>query len=291
MFKNASLARVSGLTSAGDLGALAGLARFAHCGPTQPLAIGFVPPREQNGALCESVAGHWVMAVQIETRTVPASEIAKLVDRRAKEIEGETGRKAGKKQRRELKDEAVLELMPKAFPKLARVLVWIDPLQGLLVVDSSSTSKTDAVITLIVQALGLKVAPLTMQVAPAAMMRAWLHVAQGLGPFDLGTECELKAEGTKATVRYANLSVDAPEVRAHVAGGKAVRRLGLEWANGSAASFVLADDLTLRKIAMDIPSSNGYPADAFDADITMMMGALRVLIADLIEALGGEVRS
>ena len=136
MFKNASLARVSGLTSAGDLGALAGLARFAHCGPTQPLAIGFVPPREQNGALCESVAGHWVMAVQIETRTVPASEIAKLVDRRAKEIEGETGRKAGKKQRRELKDEAVLELMPKAFPKLARVLVWIDPKAQLLVLDS-----------------------------------------------------------------------------------------------------------------------------------------------------------
>lgn len=291
MFKNLTLARVTGLSSAGVLGAAAQTAPFAPCGPTQVASVGFAPPRGSQGAWCESVAGHWILAVKLQAKTVPPAEIDKLVDARAAAIERETGRKPGKKQRRELKDEALLELLPKAFPKDTTVLVWIDAERGLLALDNVSPAKTDVVTALLVQALGLVVAPLQTTVAPAAWMRDQLIGDPENNGFDLGNECELRNPETKATVRYANLSVATPEVTEHVLGGKQVRRLGLEWTNGTVADFVLADDGTLRKIDLTIPATaRSEGADDFDANIALGTGALRVLIADLIAALGGEVQ-
>lgn len=291
MFKNLTLARVKGLTSAGELGLAARNTPFSPCGPTQVASAGFVPPRGPLQAGCESVAGHWILGVKIQTKTVPPAEIDKLVDARAAAIERETGRKPGKKQRRELKDEALLELLPKAFPKDTTVLVWIDAERGLLALDNVSPAKTDVVTTLLVQALGLVAAPLQTAVAPAAWMRDQLIGDPENNGFDLGNECELRNPETKATVRYANLSVATPEVTEHVLGGKQVRRLGLEWTNGTVADFVLADDGTLRKIDLTIPATaRSEGADDFDANIALGTGALRVLIADLIAALGGEVQ-
>lgn len=289
MFKNLTLARVTGLTSAGVLGAAAQTAQFAPCGPTQVASVGFVPPRGPHGAWCESVVGHWILAVQLQTKAVPPAEIDKLVDKQAAAIERETGRKPGKKQRRELKEEALLELLPKAFPKDTKVLVWIDVDRGLLAMDNVSPAKTDAVATLLVQAMGLIVAPLQTEVSPAAWMRDQLVGDPGVDKFDLGSECELRNPETKATVRYSNLSLAAPDVREHVQGGKAVRKLGLEWTNGAVADFVLADDGTLRKIDLTTPLGDGQATDEFDANITLGAGTLRVLIADLIAALGGEI--
>lgn len=290
MFKNLTLARVKGLTSAGDLGVAARDARFMPCGPTQQASVGFVPPRAAHGAWCESIAGHWIVAVKIQTKTVPPSEIDKWVDAAGAKVEQETGRKPGRKHRAELKEQALLELLPKAFPKDKLVRVWIDAERGLLALDSVSASTTDTAYAMLARVLGLTIAPLQTVVAPAAWMRWVLDCQQGSGGFDLGNECELRNPETKATVRYSNLSLAAPDVREHVLGGKEVRRLGLEWTNGVLADFVLADDGTLRKIDLVVPPADAEAAaDAFDADVAIGAGTLRVLIADLIAALGGEV--
>lgn len=290
MFKNLTLARVSGLTSADSLTPGAWGAQFAPCGPTQVASVGFVPPRGPHGAWCESVAGQWILAVKLQAKAVPPAALDKHVNAAAAVIERETGRKPGKKHRRELKDQALLELLPHAFPKDTTVLVWIDAERGLLAMDNVSPAKTDVVTTLLVQALGLVVAPLQTVMSPEAWMREQLVGDPLNNGFDLGSECELRNPETKATVRYSNLSLAAPDVREHVLGGKAVRKLGLEWTNGTVADFVLAEDGTLRKIDLTVPPGDGKAADEFDANITLGTGALRVLIADLIEALGGEVQ-
>ena len=289
MFKNLTLARVKGLTSAGDLGVAARDARFMPCGPTQQASVGFVPPREANGAWCESIAGHWIVAVKIQTKTVPPSEIDKWVDAAAGKVEHETGRKPGKKQRRELKEQALLELLPKAFPKDKVVLVWIDSVMGLVALGTASAATADAVWTLLAQVTGASFATVQTVVAPAAWLKDML-LEGTRGPFDIGREVEMYAPDTGAKVRFSDHDLANSSVRNHIQNGKRVSRLALEWTNGTVADFVLDDSLVLRKVDVTVPPAGEPAVDAFDADVTIHCGTLRLVLADLITALCGEVR-
>ncbi len=67
---------------------------------------------------------------------------------KAEHIEKTEGRKPGKKERRELKDEAKLDLLPMAFTKQGSMWVWIDPQARTLVLDTSAQGRADEVVTL-----------------------------------------------------------------------------------------------------------------------------------------------
>jgi len=289
MFKNATMARyLSGPTEYTDIESKAGLAPFAHCGPTQPKSIGWVPPREKNSALVEAVAGQLILAAKIETRTVPASAIDKLVDAMAAAQEVEIGRKPGKKQRREMKDAALLELMPQAFPKASLVRVWIDQEKALVVMDTASAGHADDVLSLMAQSLGTMAAGVATRISPSSVLSAWLHDgAPNIPNFVLGDECELKAvDGTKATVRYTHAEIATEEVQAHIKYGKRASQVAVEWKDR--ISFVLTDQLVLRKIdLLTATTSKAESADSFDADVAILTGELAPLLSNLILAMGG----
>ena len=123
-------------------------APFVECGATQPRAIGWVPPRgDEHGVLIEAIAGQWLMQLMVESKVVPGSVVKRQVDLLAAQVEKQTGRKPGKKQRNELKDQALLDLLPMAFTKRATVKVWIAPAERLLVIDAGSASRADEVLT------------------------------------------------------------------------------------------------------------------------------------------------
>ncbi len=89
---------------------------FTPCGATQEKSSGWVPPRgEEHGLLAESVGGQWVMRYMSESKMLPASVLNRKVAEKAEAIEKEFGRKPGKKEKQELKDEAKLDLLPMAF--------------------------------------------------------------------------------------------------------------------------------------------------------------------------------
>ena len=130
MFKNLTICRIAPLFVPELIEIEAALVRyqFAECGATQERAWGWVPPRgEAHGLLAESVGGQWVLRFKTETKTIPAEVLERKVAEKAARIEQETGRYPGKMERRELKDEAKLDLLPVAFAKQAAMWVWIDP--------------------------------------------------------------------------------------------------------------------------------------------------------------------
>lgn len=290
MFKNATLYRLIGDQSitATLLSMMALTAQFSPTGPTQVKSIGWVPPREKNAPMAELIAGHIIMAAMIETRAVPASAINKLVDAMAIASEKLTGRKPGKKQRREFKDQALLELLPQAFPKAAQIPVWIDPAAGLVVLGTASSAQADDVATLMVQSLGLKLVPVQTKMSPASVLSAWLADGDAAAPFALGSEAALRATGDSAeSVRYINAELDTDDVKGHLSGGKVAQSLGLFYLDR--VDFVLTDGLVLKKIVLGIPPASGEaPADAFGADVAMATGELAPMLNDLIVALGGE---
>jgi len=116
--------------------------RFVECGATQEKSVGWVEPRGQaHGALLESVAGQWILKLMVETRALPASVLQRKVQERVAHIEASTGRKPGKKEIRDLKDDIRLELLPMAFTKQSTLWLWLDREAGLLLIDAASQAR------------------------------------------------------------------------------------------------------------------------------------------------------
>ncbi|WP_343590131.1 recombination-associated protein RdgC [Paracidovorax wautersii] len=266
---------------------------FTECGATQEKSIGWVPPRgEQNGALVEAVNGHWIVRLMRQTKTVPGSVLAAAVNEKAARIEQEAGRKPGRKESKELKEEARLDLLPMAFAKSAATLAWIDRKAGRLVVATSSQARADELTSLLVEALpGLSLSLLDTQTHPQAAMAHWLTEQEPPEGFSIDRECELKSvDESKAVVRYARHPLDIAEVQAHIAAGKLPTRLALTW--DDRVSFVLTEQLQLRKLSfLDVVFESGAKDEGgFDTDVAIATGELSKLIPELIEALGGEGR-
>ena len=267
-------------------------ARFVPCGASQEKSIGWVEPRgEAHGPLVESVGGQLILKLMIETRALPGSVIKRKAEERLAHIEATTGRKPGKKETREIKDDIKLELLPLAFSKESSVAVWIDPEASLLVIDAGSQARADEVVTMLVKSLaGLAVALIDTKVSPTTAMSEWLITQEPPAAFTVDRECELKAaDESKAVVRYTRHPLDTDEVRQYVESGKLPTRLALTW--DSRVSFVLTEGLQIKKLAfLDVvfEKTSAGKDDGFDADTAIATGELRKLLPDLLEALGGE---
>ncbi len=269
-------------------------APFMECGATQEQSLGWVPPRgEQHGAMAESVGGQWILRFMVESKVLPGSVLNRKVKEKAARIEQETGRKPGKKESKELKDEAKLDLLPMAFTKQGSMWVWIDTDSRLLVLDTGSQGRADEVVSLLVESLpGLSVSLLNTQTSPQGAMAHWLSAQEPPVGFSIDRECELKsADESKAVVRYARHPLDIEEVQQHIQQGKLPTKLALTW--DDRVSFMLTEGLQVRKLSFLDTVFEGTKADdgGFDTDVAIATGELVKLIPDLIEALGGEAES
>ncbi|MEG1454427.1 MAG: recombination-associated protein RdgC, partial [Comamonas sp.] len=149
---------------------------FTECGATQERSAGWVQPRgEGEGLFAESVGGQWILRFMSESKMLPASVLNRKVQEKADAITKEYGRTPGKKEKRDLKDEAKLDLLPQAFTKRSTMWVWIDPEACLLVLDTGAQGKADEVVTLLVERLkGFGVSLLDTQTSAQAAMAHWL---------------------------------------------------------------------------------------------------------------------
>lgn len=270
--------------------------RFVPCGATQPSSFGWVAPRgTPHGALVEKVAGtgHLLLKLMTEQKVLPGSVVKRRTEELAQAAEQASGRKPGRKQMKELKEQAELELLPLAFTKQSALRVWIDPKNRFLLIDAGSAAKAEEAVTALVKALdGFAVGALHTAMSPAAAMSHWLASGEPPSGFTVDRDCELKsADEMKSVVRYARHPLDIDEVREHIAAGKVPTKLALTWEGR--VSFQLTDTLQVKKIAFLDGVFEGVQAssdkdEAFDADAAIATGELSALLPDLIEALGGE---
>ena len=294
MFKNLIIYRTSPLAfTLAQLEAALQRAPFIECGATQEKSAGWVPPRgEAHGALVESINGQWIARLMIETKTVPGDALARKVKEKAERIEQETGRKPGKKETRDLKEEARLDLLPMAFTKRATTWVWIDPQARALVIDTSSQARADEVARSLVEQVpaGFALALLNTKTAPQAAMAHWLNEQEPPEGFTVDRECELKSQDEdKSVVRYANHPLDIQEVLDHINAGLLPTRLALTW--DGRVSFTLTQQLQVKGIRFLDSVFESQQADegGFDADVAIATGELGKLIPDLVKALDGEL--
>ena len=267
---------------------------FVPCQPTQERSAGWVPPRGQDhGAMVEQVGGQWILKLAVERKAVPGGAVRTELEARCKAIEAQTGRKPGRKEKSELKDEILLSFLPRAFSKRGAHSLWLDVDKRTLVIAAGSMKAAEPIVKQLVDLMAelkhpLALAPLSTAMAPATAMGEWLTTRQAPSGFTIDRDLELKKTGEeKSVVRYARHTLELDEIGQHIQEGKLPTQLAMTW--NDKVSFVLTEQLSIKKI--DIRGVEDAPKgeDGFDADVAIATGELGSLLPDLLDCLGGEL--
>ena len=295
-FKNLQIYRLPApwAMTADELEALLAPQTFAQCTSVDMQSQGWISPRG-NGMLVHCVNKQMLLQLGTEKKLLPATVINQVSKMRAVEIEEQQGFAPGRKQMKEIKEQVTDELLPRAFSVFRSTSVWIDPVHGWLVVDAASPGKADEVLKLLLKSVAkLPLEGLHVAQSPVTAMTDWLVADEAPRGFTVDQDTELRATGeSKATVRYVRHSMEADDVKRHVSSGKQCTRLALTWSDK--VSFVLTESLALKRVtALDVlKESNDTTSrddnERFDTDMALMTGELNRMMADLVDALGGEV--
>ncbi len=265
------------------------------CGQMEMSAQGWCPPLGNDGLmLVHQTDGNLMLCLRREDKVLPASLIKEEVELKAQEIEQHAGRPVGRKERLDIKDAVLQELMPRALVKTSQTFAAILPKQGWFVVNASSAKKAEELIEYLRKTLGSfnVVSPSTDESLEAAMT-SWLLNDQDLPVgFTVEDACEMRSSNeNEGIIRCSYVDLGSGEVRAHINTGYRVKKLAMNWQER--LSFVLSEDLSVKRMRFDTEIVDGASdsaddeASRFDADFAIMAAEL----AEFIPALLGAVKA
>jgi recombination associated protein RdgC len=272
---------------------------FVPCGRQELKRQGWVSPSSFSESPVFVSNGMYLISLLQEERILPASVIKDELQVKVSKIEQDEARKVYRKEKDQLKDEIILELLPRAFSKRSATRALIMPQLGWIFVDAGSFKRAEDLLNSLREVLGtLKVKPLTVNQAPASVLSLWVQDEDQISTgFAVEDECELRdtsAEGGVIRVKGQNLFSD--EIRAHLATDMQVTRLALTWQDQ--LSFMIYSDLSLHRLKLTDQYQEQLQQDSpedekafFDAQLNQMGLELSNLMPSLIASFGGEPES
>ncbi|QWP79190.1 recombination-associated protein RdgC [Lysobacter sp. K5869] len=237
-----------------DLSALdAGLAEcvLKPVGPLELSSAGFISPFGRDcEALSQRIGNAIWLTVGSENRLLPGAVVSEALAKRLAAIEKEEGAIPGPRTRRRLKDEIIVDMLPRAFVRPGRIDAVLDLDLGLIAVNTSSRKAAEGVVSEIRRALGsFPALPLSAESAARSILTGWVageDLPEGLA---IGDECELSdSADERAKAKFTRQEVESEEIGRHLDTGMQVSRLALTL--DDQASFVVGDDLVLRKFRL-----------------------------------------
>jgi len=274
--------------------------KFAELTSMELAGVGFVPCA--NGEYIHKFVDGFAFTVRMDAKVIPASTLKAETDKLIADIEKAQGCKPGKKQRKELKEQALDSLIPRAFIKTAELQAFYYVPDNLLIVPTSSNSVADTVTGLLIQAIG-SVETQTLHVAEVKHgLTTRLAAALGIGQedpdeidqdfafgaeFDLGDTVTLsrKLEGKaeKLLVQMSSLEQATDAIREALAAQFGVTAIRLQSAG---VDFTLTHEFNLRGLAYESEPDREEPIEdawAHEAAIETMLVAR--IVRSLLELL------
>jgi recombination associated protein RdgC len=269
---------------------------FRECNPGETATAGWAPPLGRNGQQRVHAAnGRIMVCARGAEKIIPASVVRQLLDDRVAEIEAAESRDVQRREKIRLKDDIIVDLLPRALTRITNQYAYIDTTSDLLVVDSASATRAEALISLLRDTLGnLAASPVQVKQSGRDIMTRWLDGEPMPAGFELGEDCELMhpdPEGGVISCKRQDLS--AAEIRNHIKNGKYAVKLGLHWKQR--LSCILHEDLSIKRLRFediitdeaDDPAADD-PATRFDLDFSLMTLELSDFLPAMLDALGGE---
>lgn len=225
-------------------------------------------------------------------RTLPAGAVRRLAAERIAEHEARVGYRLGRKARLQITEEIATRMTPSVPVQRAELQAVIDRRDGWLLVNTATAARADELTQTLRNALGtLPVAPLTSDPGMASLMTRWLAGRLAPENFAFDDEAQLVSrDENRASVRYQHHNLDRDDVIDHLRDGKLVQRLALVWRERIV--FVIDDRMAIRRLrfldSVQI-AQNRDDCDhdqAEEADLALMVGMLREMLADLATVTG-----
>jgi recombination associated protein RdgC len=269
---------------------------FRPCGSHEEFTFGWTSPLGKTGQqLTHNVNDFIMLCGKKEERVLPAAVINEIVQEKIIEKEEHEARKLSKKERTEIKDEIIFDLMPKAFTFTRKIYAYVDPKGGWLVVDTASAKSAEDLLSMLRKSLGsLPAVPLNTIDKPITTMTDWLLNNKAPDDITIEDECELRSpEEAGGIIRCKRHDLALPEIKNHLDTGKEVIKLAVSWADR--LSFIIDENLSVKRLRFldliqdqvaDIETDD--EAAQFDVDFSIMSAELSSFLPRLIELFGGE---
>jgi recombination associated protein RdgC len=270
-------------------------------------ALGFITLDGESFAMDVQGAGTLV-CVQVNERVLPGAVIREKVAARIRELEDAEGRRPGKKQIAEIKDDVVMALLPIAF--IRRKLVPVLFTEQYVLVFTSSAKLSDDVVSLLMRACprlpDMRLSNLHAMVknniegALTTLAREGQSAEESVTDeaidyFVIGNAAVLKGEGKKS-IRVKDKSLEDSDMQALLKQDYSVQALRLDFieagSNDTSMTFTLNDHLVFSGIVLaDVSTATerGEEAKAalFMTTAWMTSITVRRALAAITDVMGG----
>jgi len=218
------------------------------CGPLELSTVGWGSPMPDGTALTLELDGAILIAAKKQEKILPATVVREALNERITEIEVSEQREVKGKEKKRLRDEITVEMLPRAFSRSRITYALIDPDNGWLLVDSASRPRAEELTVLLRESLGsLELTNSEGEISPAGIMSQWLFHDKPPAGFTIDDECEIReSDEFGGIIRCKNLDITQGAVRKHLEAQSQVTRLAMSW--NDRVSFILDQDLTIRRV-------------------------------------------
>lgn len=235
--------------SSDELQAQLAKAIFMPCPKSENFSLGWVSPFGLDSeVLVHALAGYYLIAFCKEEKILPGSVIKEELEKKLSLIEKAEDRLVYRKEKKELRDQIIINLRHQAFSRKKIIFAYIDTHSNYLVIDSSSRNKAEELCSFLRKTLGsLKLALPQTKSKPENIMTSWLLGKENLPSFVVQNNCEMLDPKQKtAMIKCKEHDLNADEILSHLHTGKQIVKLALKWQDK--ISFDLSEDLAIRRI-------------------------------------------
>lgn len=213
---------------------------------------------EQNGI---------VIAIREDKKNIPASAVKQMLLERIESVERNQGYPVGRKQKKEMKEDLLSELMPKAFSSTTITPIILT--SEYLIVGASSVAAADTAVSAVIRALGdlgLEFA-FGSNLTQALTLWAEQNEVFNTDCLELGDFALLKQD--KVSAQWKNDSAWQKQALEHIKKGKMVVKLGMSYScpNGDSEplGFVLNESGVIQQVTAEKNDDEGGSAPSAES--------------------------
>lgn len=258
---------------------------FIEMQPSEAQSIGFVP--RESGELVTEFPGGFAFQVRVDEKIIPGPAVSAEVRKRAKAIQTQYGRKPGKKEIKEIKDEVILCFRLTALTRTAIIPCFYCVEKEYLIIPTTSKKMCDLITSVLIHAVG-SVKTQTIHVSDAKQglttrLQSWLNGDNdAFGKFHPEGDVKLKTLGETLTIKMGSLQTANKGLQEAISKGFVVESIGLSW---DATGFRLTSDFRFQSISFGVEPPE-EDTDLWVHEASVQVLNLSAVLTELCDMLG-----